>query len=113
MGRIIIKSQLIPLLRFREGLKPNGFIIVKENTTSTGENEVDDVDSSLTRPVAAFRQLFTNAGLECYRVVKQNNFPRGIYAVHMFALKPKLSIKNENEPVNLCLENLNIADTNK
>ena len=34
---------------FREGLKPNGVIVVKENLTSSGDIELDEQDSSVTR----------------------------------------------------------------
>lgn len=95
----------------REGLKRNGLIVVKENTTSSGEIEIDAVDSSVTRPVKRFREIFTDAGLDCYRVVKQNNFPKGIYAVHMFALKPQV-ITKEDEELNTELERLSINNCN-
>ena len=38
--------------RCLNGLKPNGFIVVKENLTSSGETEMDQEDSSVTRPLA-------------------------------------------------------------
>ena len=34
---------------FREGLKANGVIVVKENLTSSGDIELDEQDSSVTR----------------------------------------------------------------
>lgn len=91
-------------------MKSNGVIIIKENTASTEEIVFDKVDSSVTRPVKKFRELFTSAGLECYRIVKQNNFPKGIYAVYMFALKPMIITKKE-EQVTTGLEKLNISDS--
>lgn len=91
-------------------MKQNGLIIVKENTTSSGEIEIDTMDSSITRPVKSFREIFVQAGFECYRVAKQNNFPKGIYAVHMFALKPH-SIHNDGQ-MNTKLEKLSIDGNN-
>lgn len=94
---------------FREGLSQNGLIIIKENTTSSGEIEIDTVDSSVTRPVTVFKEIFTNAGFDCYRVVKQNNFPKGIYAVHMFAIKPQNKVPHQGQ-MNQGLEKLSIED---
>lgn len=96
----------------REGLKTNGLIIIKENTTSSEEIEVDTVDSSVTRPVKRFREIFASAGLDCWRVVKQNNFPKGIYAVHMFALKPQ-NVTSDGQEVNTELEKLSIDNSTK
>ncbi|KAJ8960969.1 hypothetical protein NQ318_020272 [Aromia moschata] len=73
----------------RSGLKANGAIVVKENITSTDEVELDRQDSSVTRPVALLRKIFDKAGLECYRQSKQTNFPKELYSVYMFVLKPK------------------------
>lgn len=76
----------------RIGLKPNGVIVAKENITSGDEVDVDANDSSVTRPLAALKKMFGQAGLDCDRLVKQNNFPKGLYAVYMFVLKPKIDV---------------------
>lgn len=75
------------LITYRSSLKPKGLVIVKENVTSSGEVEKDEQDSSVTRPLSAFRQLFILAGFDCYRVVKHSNFPKCLYNVYMFALQ--------------------------
>ncbi|XP_066152254.1 N-terminal Xaa-Pro-Lys N-methyltransferase 1 [Euwallacea fornicatus] len=72
----------------RNGLKSNGLIVVKENITSTDSIEVDERDSSMTRPIGVLKDLFRQADLDCFRVTKQLNFPKGIYSVYMFVLKP-------------------------
>ncbi|KAJ8921081.1 hypothetical protein NQ315_015877 [Exocentrus adspersus] len=77
------------LVSCQDGLKPNGVIVVKENITSTDEVEMDRQDSSVTRPMRLLRQIFDKANLECYRQAKQRNFPKGLYSVYMFVLKPK------------------------
>ena len=66
-----------------------GFIVVKENVTSSGEVERDDEDSSVTRPPEVLREIFSLAGLDIIKEFKQNKFPKELYDVHMFALQPK------------------------
>ncbi|XP_076269673.1 N-terminal methyltransferase [Rhynchophorus ferrugineus] len=81
------------LVRFfnicQKSLKQNGIIIVKENVTSLNIVEVDEKDSSVTRPISYFKQLFEKSNLDCLRVVKQINLPPGLYPVYMFVLRPK------------------------
>lgn len=74
----------------RRGLKPNGIIVVKENLTSSDKVEVDKEDSSVTRPITLLQILLKQAGLHCIKEQKQNNFPRGLYTVKMFALVPDI-----------------------
>lgn len=76
-------------VRCQESLKPGGLIVVKENVTSSGEVETDEDDSSVTRPPENLRTIFVHANLELYKELKQNKFPKELYDVHMFALKPK------------------------
>lgn len=103
-------GQLLPFASFREGLKRDGVIIIKENVTSSGEVEVDTKDSSVTRPMKKFREIFKSSGLDLLRLMKQNNFPKGIYTVYMFALRPRPSEKCETD-VNAELKNLHLHDT--
>lgn len=56
--------------------------------SSTDEIDKDEQDSSVTRPLALYRKIFEKAGLDCYRQVKQRNFPKGLYTVYMFVLRP-------------------------
>ena len=76
-------------MRCVAGLRPGGFIVVKENVTSSGEVESDDEDSSVTRPPELLRRIFVHANLELYKELKQNKFPKELYEVHMFALRKK------------------------
>nr|CAD7445249.1 unnamed protein product [Timema bartmani] len=71
----------------QNGLKPSGVIVVKENLSSE-DVEIDPVDSSVTRPHALLRHLFQQAGLNCFKEVKQSSLPSGLYEVRMFALRP-------------------------
>lgn len=71
-------------------LKVNGMIIVKENITSSEITDIDENDSSITRPIHFLKSLFESSGLDCYRQMKQTSFPKELYNVYMFALKPKV-----------------------
>ena len=75
---------------FSLGLRNNGIIIVKENITSSGEVEMDDIDSSVTRPDGRFHYIFKTANLEVIREVPQRKFPQELYNVKMYALRPQL-----------------------
>ena len=77
--------------RASQGLKLGGYIVVKENVTSSGKVEADDEDSSVTRPPELLRDIFNKAGLIIVKEFKQNKFPKELYSVHMFALKPSTS----------------------
>ena len=91
-GSYPLKSQILQVDFFQraaQGLKQNGLILVKENVTSTERVEEDKVDSSVTRPPSLLKQIFKQANLEIFKELKQNKFPKELYEVHMFALKPR------------------------
>lgn len=88
----------IELFYFRSGLKTNGVIILKENVTSGDDLELDEYDSSVTRPMNLYRKLFEKANLDCYRVVKQQHFPKGLFSVFMFVLKPRTNDQELSQP---------------
>lgn len=92
-------------------MKENGCIVVKENVTSSRDFELDRQDSSLTRSMRLCQDLFLKAGLDCYRLVKQHNFPKGLYSVYMFVLRPK--IKNIHEDTFNKIDNVNNANVIK
>jgi len=73
---------------FSASLKDGGMIVVKENCTRTNAVDNDSEDSSITRPFAHFLSLFTRAGLKIVKYVKQKRFPKELYPVWCFALKP-------------------------
>lgn len=64
-------------------------IIVKENVTSSGDIEIDQVDWSVTRTEELLLKLFNESGLVCMEIQHQQSFPKGLYPVKMFALRPK------------------------
>jgi len=86
----LTESHLVQFFRrCSQGLKAGGYIVVKENVTSSGEVEEDEEDSSVTRPPEVLRGIFQKADLSIVKEFKQNKFPKELYAVHMFALRPK------------------------
>ncbi|XP_047544809.1 alpha N-terminal protein methyltransferase 1-like [Vanessa atalanta] len=72
----------------RNALSKNGVLIVKENVTSSGKIEIDETDSSVTRPLKQYLKIFKLAKLKRIKQSKQTNFPTGIFPVYMFALLP-------------------------
>lgn len=77
--------------RAQTGLKKHGFIVLKENFTRTDEIEVDEQDSSVTRPLVHMKALVKRAGLRVAKARRQPAMPDGLYPIHMLALKPSRS----------------------
>ncbi|KAK7205867.1 alpha-N-methyltransferase NTM1 [Myxozyma melibiosi] len=76
------------LVRCSEALVEGGLIFVKENNTSTDEDEFDSTDSSVTRSDSSFRSIFHMAGLELLVTEIQHGLPAGLYPVRSYALRP-------------------------
>ena len=74
---------------FRKALRPNGIIVVKENTTRSGEVEKDEDDSSVTRPDELLKTIFARADMTLLRDLDQKKFPDDLYPVRMYAMKPR------------------------
>ena len=70
-------------------MKPNGVVVVKENLTSSGEVEVDEEDSSVTRPEHLLKSIFERAEMKIIREFTQQKMPQGLYLVKMYALRKK------------------------
>lgn len=51
--------------------------------------------------MALFREIFFKANLECYRVVKQQHFPKVLFSVYMFVLKPKIKVNPMEDSENI------------
>ncbi|KAJ9131651.1 Alpha N-terminal protein methyltransferase 1 [Pleurostoma richardsiae] len=82
-------EQLVRFLKTCKGvLQPDGLIIVKENLSTSGKDLFDDVDSSVTRVDAKFQSLFKQAGLKIVKTEIQRGFPRELFPVCMYAMKP-------------------------
>ena len=74
--------------------RPDGWIVVKENSVKDGAGSVDiydEDDSSVTRSEGKFLEIFNRAGLDVVAKEVQKGFPKGLglYPVRMFALRPR------------------------
>ncbi|XP_050543784.1 N-terminal Xaa-Pro-Lys N-methyltransferase 1 [Daktulosphaira vitifoliae] len=69
-------------------LNKNGVIVIKENISSSEEGDVDAIDSSVTRSIDSFCNIYQEANLKCITRKTQQNFPKGMYKVETFALQP-------------------------
>jgi len=74
--------------RFRSALRPNGVVIAKENCTRSNQLENDSLDSSVTRSFAMYVDIFKKADYNVISNVKQKNFPKELYPVWAWALRP-------------------------
>jgi len=74
-----------------DGGEGKGWIMVKENlcTGAFGGDIFDEQDSSVTRSDESFKRLFEEAGLRIVRQELQTGFPKVLYPVKMYALRPK------------------------
>jgi len=77
--------------RCKDGLTENGCIILKDNHSSGQTRDFDDTDYSWTRTKSEYLSLFEQAGLNIVSDKKQNNFPKDMYQVRMYALKASKS----------------------
>lgn len=74
-------------------MKRGGCIVIKDNITSDDSKVFDTEDYSWTRPKQDFYSIFEKAKAEVLVERKQFHFPKGIYEVRMFALKPAATIE--------------------
>lgn len=74
----------------QDWIKPGAWIVVKENLANdpTGVDIYDDTDSSVTRTDEKFRALFERAGLKIVSTELQRGFPKELYPVRVYALRP-------------------------
>ena len=75
--------------RCKAGLRAGGVIVVKENTCKHTEFVVDKDDSILTRSDNYMLQLFAKSGMQVLNNVLQRNFPKELFPVRMYAIKPR------------------------
>lgn len=69
-------------------MREGGCIVLKENVSSSVDlYDFDEEDNSWTRPHNALLRLFRDTGLNVVAEKKQQNFPKGMLSVYMFALK--------------------------
>ncbi|KAI5307583.1 Alpha N-terminal protein methyltransferase 1, partial [Ascosphaera atra] len=91
VGHLTDHELLTFLRRAKDVLSDNGIICFKENnTTMDGEDEYDEVDSSVTRCDTKFRALFEESGLRVIYSEIQTGFPKSfnLLPVRSYALRP-------------------------
>lgn len=84
-------KQLVAYLeRCKKAVTTDGWIVVKENmsTNVDGKDSFDQQDSSVTRTDQKFRQIFKEADIRLIKTEVQRGFPKGLYPVRFYALKP-------------------------
>ncbi|KAF2691631.1 hypothetical protein K458DRAFT_285377 [Lentithecium fluviatile CBS 122367] len=93
LGHLTDRQLVEYFKRCKEGLVKEGpaWIVVKENmSTDIGKRDIfDEIDSSVTRADEKYRSLFREAGLKVVASELQRGFPRGLYPVRMYALRPE------------------------
>lgn len=70
-------------------LAPGGIICVKDNLARSGFL-VDKEDSSIMRSDKYYKSLFQRAQLELFEQQRQTGFPKSLFPVKMYALRPKV-----------------------
>uniref|UniRef100_A0A8R1E318 Alpha N-terminal protein methyltransferase 1 n=1 Tax=Caenorhabditis japonica TaxID=281687 RepID=A0A8R1E318_CAEJA len=93
-GHLVDEDLVDFFKRCSKGLKPGGCIVLKENVTNNDKRLFDDEDHSWTRTEPELLDAFEKSDLELVLKQVQTGFPKEIYPVKMFALKPK---KLDNE----------------
>lgn len=90
LGHLTDKQLVAFLERCKKAVTIDGWIIVKENmsTDVDGEDSFDQQDSSVTRTDQKFRQLFKEADVRLIKTEVQRGFPKGLYPVRLYGLKP-------------------------
>ncbi|KAH8683155.1 alpha-N-methyltransferase NTM1 [Tricladium varicosporioides] len=83
-------SQLIAYLeKCGKSVKEGGYVIVKENLSTSGEDIFDELDSSVTRTDKKFREIFEEANMVIKKTEIQNGLPKELYPVRTYALRHK------------------------
>jgi protein N-terminal methyltransferase len=88
LGHLNDKDIVEFFFKCSKALTKNGMFVIKENFTFGKEVELDKQDSSVTRPLSVMKQLLTKGNFRVVRELKQSNFPKGLYPVHMIGLRP-------------------------
>lgn len=100
LGHLTDDQLVAYLQRCKDGLRKrdpavsddtDSWIVVKENMSTNiyGDDIYDPEDSSVTRSDTNFRKIFRKAGLRLITTQEQKGFPKDLYPVRMYALKPE------------------------
>lgn len=89
----LVDDDLVAFLqRCAEGLEQGGLIVVKENISRDGF-VLDREDTSITRTDLQYRTIFARAGLRLVAEKLQTGFPKQLFPVRMWALRPKRKVE--------------------
>ncbi|GAO18702.1 uncharacterized protein UV8b_00038 [Ustilaginoidea virens] len=92
LGHLTDQQVVLYLRTCREALTPDGLVVVKENLSTSGSDDFDETDSSVTRQDSKWKSLFHRAGLAVVRTDEQRGFPetpgQRLLPVQMYALRP-------------------------
>lgn len=93
LGHLTDEQLVLYLKRCSKSLFEKGWIVIKENisTSTDGTDSFDIEDSSVTRTDQKFRAIFKEAELTIVRTELQPGFPKKLYPVRFYALRPELS----------------------
>ncbi|UMM11625.1 hypothetical protein L5515_000818 [Caenorhabditis briggsae] len=88
-GHLVDEDLVAFFKRCVKGLKPGGCIVLKDNVTNHEKRLFDDEDHSWTRTEPELMEAFNGADLDMVVKTIQTGFPKEIYPVKIFALKPR------------------------
>jgi len=89
LGHLTDAQLVVYLEKCGRILKEGGWITVKENLSTTGEDIFDELDSSITRTDQKFREIFEKAKMKLQRTEIQKGLPKNLYPVRTYALQPE------------------------
>jgi protein N-terminal methyltransferase len=80
LGHLTDEDLVDYFVRCRDGLVPDGGVIIVKENLASGEDNFDGVDSSFTRTEKTFRRIFAKAGLKVLHAAEQHGiYPERIY----------------------------------
>jgi len=88
LGHLTDAQLLVYLEKCLKVLKEGGWIVVKENMSTSGEDIFDEVDSSVMRVDEKFRDIFEKSSLKLKKTELQKGLPHELYPVRIYALQP-------------------------
>ena len=92
LGYLTDRQLVTHFERCKTAVAEGGWIVVKENmsTDPHGKDIFDEVDNGVTRTDSGYRKLFEAAGLTIVISEIQKGFPKGLFPVRFYALRPGL-----------------------
>uniref|UniRef100_A0A1I8PMU0 Alpha N-terminal protein methyltransferase 1 n=1 Tax=Stomoxys calcitrans TaxID=35570 RepID=A0A1I8PMU0_STOCA len=88
LGHLTDEDLLQFFKRLKNCLTDDGLFVMKENVTSSNKTELDEADSSVTRPLKTYEKFLKQTGYRIVKMTKQPNLPKGLYPVYMIASQP-------------------------